>query len=129
MIIKGTNLYVLDNSSPVSVKCIYVYNKKGIGSYNNLLLLVIMKSVQNLKINKRSKNNMLKGSICKGIIVQLKYKHGRPDGSSIKFDYNSCIVLNKQMTMSGTRIIGPMAYEMHYNTLSQKFTTLAPLIL
>lgn len=129
MIIKGTVLNVLDNSAPVYVKCIHIYNKKKIGYYNDLILVVIKKSVQNLKINKRSKNNLLKGTLCKAIIVQLKRKLQRKDGTSIKFDNNSCIILNKQMSLAGTRVIGPVTYELNKNVLSQKFITLAPLVL
>lgn len=129
MIIKGTILNVLDNSAPVYVKCIHIYNKKEIGFYNDLILVVIKKSIQNLKINKRSKNNLLKGTLCKAIIVQLKRKLQRKDGSSIKFDNNSCIILNKQMVLAGTRIIGPVTYELNKNVLSQKLLTLAPLII
>lgn len=129
MIIKGTILNVLDNSAPVYVKCIHIYNKKKIGFYNDLILVVIMKSIQNLKLNQRSKNNLLKGTLCKAIVVQLKRKLQRKDGTTIQFDSNSCIILNKQMTLAGTRIIGPVTYELNHNNLSQKFLTLAPLII
>lgn len=129
MIIKGTILNVLDNSAPVYVKCIYIYNKKKIGYYNDLILVVITKSIQNLKLNQRSKNNLLKGTLCKAIIVQLKRKLQRKDGTSLKFDNNSCVILNKQMVLAGTRVIGPVTQELHNSILSQKFITLAPLVI
>lgn len=129
MIIKGSLLKVLDNSAPTYVKCVHVYNKSSIGVYNNLILAVIVKSVQNLKINQKSKNNFLKGTLCKAMIVQLTRKLQRKDGTSIKFDSNSCIVLNKQMGLAGTRIIGPIACELIYSVFSSKFVSLAPLVI
>ncbi len=129
MLITGSLLKVLDNSAPAYVKCIHIYNKSCIGFYNNLILAVVMRSVQNLKINQKSKNNLLKGTLCKAIIVQLTRKFQRKDGTSIKFDSNSCIILNKQMGLAGTRIIGPVAFEIMYSALSSKFVTLAPLVI
>jgi len=129
MIIKGSLLKVLDNSAPTYVKCVHVYNKSSIGVYNNLILAVIVKSVQNLKINQKSKNNLLKGTLCKAVIVQLTRKFQRNDGTSVKFDNNSCIVLNKQMSLAGTRLIGPVTYELMHSVLSSKFTSLAPLVI
>ncbi len=129
MLLKGSLLNVLDNSAPSYVRCIHIYTKKNFGEYNNLMLAVVLKSVQNLRINQKNKNNLLKGTLCKVIIVQLARKFQRYDGTAIKFDGNSCIVLNKQMGLAGTRVIGPVAYELGYNTLSSKFLSLAPLII
>lgn len=129
MLIKNSMLQVLDNSAPTWVKCIHIYNKKHIGYVNDLILVVIKKSIQNIKINQKNKNNLTKGILSKAIIVQTKKKNLRKDGTSIRFDGNFCIILNKQMNLAGTRITGPLGKEVKENILCQKFLTLAPLII
>ena len=129
MLIINSILEVLDNSAPTLVKCIHIYNKKHIGYINDLILIVIKKSIQNIKINQKNKNNLTKGILAKAVIVQTKKKFLRKDGTSIRFDSNFCIILNKQMNLAGTRITGPIGKEVKQNVLCQKFLTLAPLII
>lgn len=128
MIIKGSILNVIDNSTPVLVKCIYIYNKKHIGSLGDVILVVVKKTVKLSKFNKKSKNNFIKSSVCKGIIVQLKRKIQRKDGLSLRFDSNCCIILTKQLVMAGTRIWNPVAFELDFVVIAKKFIVLAPLI-
>ena len=50
-------------------------------------------------------------SIAKAIIVRTKKEHRRSDGSYIRFDDNAAVLVNKDKTMVGTRVFGPIARE------------------
>ncbi|MDH3004714.1 MAG: 50S ribosomal protein L14 [Candidatus Shikimatogenerans sp. JK-2022] len=60
------------------------------------------------------KSNIKKGEKYKAIIVRVKRKIKRLDGSYISFDDNACILLNDNKEIKGTRIFGPVAKELRY---------------
>jgi len=68
-----------------------------------------------------------KSEIVKAVIVRTSKPYRRPDGSTIRFDDNACVLLNKSDEVIGTRIFGPVARELreHYMTI----VSLAPEVL
>ncbi|WGH27146.1 MAG: 50S ribosomal protein L14 [Candidatus Shikimatogenerans bostrichidophilus] len=60
------------------------------------------------------KSAIKKGEIYKAIIVRVKKKFLRLDGSYISFDDNACILLNDNKEIKGTRIFGPVTRELRY---------------
>ncbi|MDH3004570.1 MAG: 50S ribosomal protein L14 [Candidatus Shikimatogenerans sp. JK-2022] len=60
------------------------------------------------------KSNVKKGEKYKAIIVRVKKKIKRLDGTYISFDDNACILLNENKEIKGTRIFGPVAKELRY---------------
>ena len=69
-----------------------------------------------------------KGSVMKAVVVRTKKDIGRPDGSYIKFDNNSAVLLNANGEPVGTRIFGPVARELRAAGF-MKIVSLAPEVL
>ena len=72
--------------------------------------------------------NVKKGEIVKAVIVRTKKEHRRADGSYIKFDTNSAVLLNNSFEPIGTRIFGPVARELRARNF-MKIVSLAPEVL
>ncbi|HKK32970.1 MAG TPA: 50S ribosomal protein L14, partial [Desulfomicrobiaceae bacterium] len=69
-----------------------------------------------------------KGDVMQAVVVRTKKEIGRPDGSFIRFDTNSAVLLNKNMEPMGTRIFGPVARELRAKSF-MKIVSLAPEVL
>ncbi len=66
-----------------------------------------------------------KGDVVKAVIVRTRKEIRRPDGSYIKFDHNSAVIVDEQRNPVGTRIFGPVARELREKNFS-KIISLAP---
>lgn len=106
MIFAGSLLHVCDNSGVKLVKCLKVLNRKP-RSFGKIGDIVIV-NIQRIKIFSKIK----KKEIHKGVIVRLKKKNKRIDGSSINFSKNSIVLLNPKGMPMGTRIFGPVSKEL-----------------
>src|SRR5439155_23004202 len=69
-----------------------------------------------------------KGEVARAVIVRTKKELARPDGSSIRFDGNSAVLINKENEPIGTRIFGPVARELRAKRF-MKIISLAPAVL
>jgi large subunit ribosomal protein L14 len=69
-----------------------------------------------------------KGDIAKAVIVRTAKEVRRADGSYIKFDVNSAVLINKDLEPIGTRIFGPVARELRAKKF-MKIISLAPEVL
>ena len=69
-----------------------------------------------------------KGEVARAVIVRTKRELARPDGSFIKFDGNSAVLINKENEPIGTRIFGPVARELRAKRF-MKIISLAPEVL
>jgi len=69
-----------------------------------------------------------KGQVVKAVIVRTKRETRRPDGSYIRFDTNSAVILDNQGEPVGTRIFGPVARELRAKKF-MKIISLAPEVL
>jgi len=74
------------------------------------------------------RSKVKKGDVVKAVVVRTKRTHKRPDGTSIRFDENSAVILNNQMEPIGTRIFGPVARELRTKNF-MKIVSLAPEVL
>lgn len=110
-------LDVADNSGARKVMCIKVLG----GSHHMVASIgdVIVVSIQEASPNSKVK----KGDVYKALIVRTKFGVRRNDGSSIKFDSNAAVLLNKQGELIGTRIFGPVTRELR----SKKFVKVVSL--
>lgn len=99
-------LDVADNSGAKKVMCIKVLG----GSHHMIATLgdVIVVSIKEALPSGKVK----KGEVCKALIVRTKYRVNRRDGSTIKFDSNAVVLLNKQCEPIGTRVFGPVTREL-----------------
>ena len=69
-----------------------------------------------------------KGAVSRAVVVRTTKEIRRTDGSYIKFDDNSCVLLNPQNEPRATRIFGPVARELRDNQF-MKIVSLAPEVL
>lgn len=106
MIRIGSHLVRADNSGVKLMKCIRIPG----GSFQKVAGLgqLIRVSIKRLD---RSKKKVQKKKIYNALIVGLKYKTRRKDGTFVKFDKNRALILSEQNKFMGTRVYGPLCKE------------------
>jgi len=119
MIQPETRLNVADNSGAKVVACIKVLggSKRKYASVGDVIIVSIKEAMPNSKVKK--------GDVHRAVIVRTAKEVGRPDGSYIKFDDNSAVLINAQREPIGTRIFGPVARELRAKNF-MKIISLAP---
>jgi large subunit ribosomal protein L14 len=122
MIQMQTNLDVADNSGARRVMCIKVLggSKKRYATIGDVIVVSIKEALPNTKAKK--------GETAKAVVVRTRREQARADGSYIKFDQNSAVLINDQMEPIGTRIFGPVARELRGKKF-MKIISLAPEVL
>ena len=122
MIQMRTVLDVADNSGAKRVQCIKVLggSRRKYAAVGDVIVVSIKEALPNMKVKK--------GDIAKAVIVRTSQSICRPDGSFIKFDGNSAVLVNQQMEPIGTRIFGPVARELRAKRF-MKIVSLAPEVL
>lgn len=106
MIQAQTMLDVADNSGAKSVMCFKVLG--GSGKRYASIGDEIIGSVKTVEPN----SGVKKGEKVRGVIVRTSRAVNRPDGSSIRFDSNSLVIVDQEKNPKGTRIFGPVAREL-----------------
>jgi large subunit ribosomal protein L14 len=119
MIQQETQLKVADNSGAKRVKCIKV--RGGTRRRYAHVGDVIVCSVQEADPDGEVK----KGDVVKAVIVRSKSYIKRPDGTKLRFDTNSCVLIDDKNNPRGTRIFGPVAREVRDRDFL-KIASLAP---
>ena len=117
-----TELLVADNTGAKRVECIKVLggSKRRFASVGDVVVVAIKEAMPSSKIGK--------GTVQKAVIVRTAKEVRRPDGSTIKFDNNSAVILNANGEPVGTRIFGPVARELRQRNF-MKIVSLAPEVL
>ncbi|MCA2978397.1 MAG: 50S ribosomal protein L14 [Myxococcaceae bacterium] len=113
---------VADNSGAKSVFLINIAggSKRVYGSIGDVVTVSIREALPGAKVKK--------GDVAKAVIVRTAKEIRRPDGSYIKFDVNSAVLINKDLEPIGTRIFGPVARELRAKKF-MKIISLAPEVL
>ena len=119
MIQMQSRLRVADNSGAREVQCIKVLggSKRRYASIGDIIVVSIKDALPNSKVKK--------GDVAKAVIVRTVHKLRRPDGSYIRFDDNSAVLINAAKEPIGTRIFGPVARELRAKQFV-KIVSLAP---
>jgi len=119
MIQMQTCLAVADNSGAKTVFCIKVLggSKRKYASLGDIILVSIREAMPASKVKK--------GDVHRAVVVRTKKEVRRSDGSYIKFDNNSAVLINPQREPIGTRIFGPVARELRARNF-MKIISLAP---
>jgi large subunit ribosomal protein L14 len=119
MIQQESELEVADNSGAKKVKCFKVLG----GSKRRYAAVgdVIVCSVRDAEPNGDAK----KGDVVKAVIVRTRNYIRRKDGSKLRFDTNSCVLIDEKGNPKGTRIFGPVAREVRDRGYL-KISSLAP---
>lgn len=122
MVQMQTRLKVADNSGAKEVQCIKVLGgtKRRYASIGDIIVVSIKDAMANSKVKK--------GDVAKAVIVRTIHKLRRPDGSYIRFDDNSAVLINNNKEPIGTRIFGPVARELRAKQFV-KIVSLAPEVL
>ncbi|MBI2355236.1 MAG: 50S ribosomal protein L14 [Geobacteraceae bacterium] len=115
-------LDVADNSGAKKLFCIKVLggSKRKYAGIGDIIVASVREALPNSKVKK--------GDVVKAVIVRTAKELGRPDGSYIRFDDNSGVVINNQKEPVGTRIFGPVARELRAKKF-MKIISLAPEVL
>lgn len=122
MIQMQTRLNVADNSGAREVMCVKVLggSKRRYATVGDIIVVSIKDALPNSKVKK--------GDVAKAVVVRTIHKLKRADGSYIRFDDNSAVLINAAKEPVGTRIFGPVARELRAKQFV-KIVSLAPEVL
>ena len=122
MIQMGSILDVADNSGARKIACIHMRGGSS-GKYGGLGD-VITASVKEAT----PEGTVKKGQVVRAVIVRTRRAHRRRDGSYIRFDTNSAVIIDEAREPVGTRVFGPVARELREKRF-MKIISLAPEVL
>ena len=120
MIQMQSNLFVADNSGARKIQCIKVLggSKRRFASIGDIIVVSIKDAIPRGKVKK--------GEVFKAVVVRTKKDFCRSDGTSVRFDKNAAVLLDKQTQEPiATRIFGPVTRELR-NKKFMKIISLAP---
>ena len=106
MVHNETNLVVADNSGAKSVRVFRLYggSHRKTSSIGDIVLCAVKDAIPNGKVKK--------SDVVRGVIVRVKHPVQRKDGSTIAFDDNAIVLIDKDNNPIGTRVFGPVAREL-----------------
>lgn len=115
-------LDVADNSGAKRVQCIKVLggSRRRYASIGDVIVVAVKEAIPNSKAKK--------GDVKKAVIVRTRKEIVRADGSYIRFDDNSAVLIGNDLAPIGTRIFGPVARELRAKKF-MKIVSLAPEVL
>ena len=119
MIQSETVLDVADNSGAKRVACIKVLggSRRRYAAVGDVIVVAVKEALPTAKVRK--------GEVARAVVVRTRREYQRDDGTYIKFDTNSAVLINKDNEPLGTRIFGPIARELRAKRF-MKIVSLAP---
>lgn len=122
MIQQMTELEVADNSGAKRLRCIKVLGgtRRRYATVGDVIVVSVKEAIPKAKVKK--------GDVKRAVIVRTKKELKRPDGSTIRFDENSAVLISEAGEPLGTRIFGPVARELRARKYV-KIISLAPEVL
>ena len=122
MIQMQTQLDVADNSGARRVQCIKVLggSKRKTAGVGDIIVVSVKEAIPRGRVKK--------GDVHQAVIVRTAKEIRRGDGSTIRFDNNAAVLINKQREPIGTRIFGPVTRELRAKNF-MKIISLAPEVL
>ena len=119
MIQQETILDVADNSGAKRVQCIRVLGgtRRRYAGLGDVIIVAVQEALPTARVKK--------GEVARAVVVRTRREYGRNDGSYIKFDANSAVLINEEGEPIGTRIFGPVARELRGKRF-MKIISLAP---
>ncbi|MBT8494489.1 MAG: 50S ribosomal protein L14 [Deltaproteobacteria bacterium] len=115
-------LDVADNSGAKKLYCIKVLggSRRRYASVGDIIVCSIREAIPGGKVKK--------GEVARAVVVRTAKEIARSDGSYIRFDGNSAVLISKENEPIGTRIFGPVARELRAKRF-MKIVSLAPEVL
>nr|YP_009118092.1 ribosomal protein L14 [Malawimonas californiana]AJF22880.1 ribosomal protein L14 [Malawimonas californiana] len=122
MISTNTLIKVFDNSGAKIAQCIKVFkkSKKNDARVGDIIVVSVKKALVKKKINK--------GQVVLGLIIRTRRTLNRKNGNSIKYNENAIIIVNKLGIPVGTRIIGPVSYELRVKKMMKVLSIASSII-
>jgi len=122
MIQVETRLKAADNSGAKVLYCIKVLggSRRRYATVGDIIVVSVKEAIPNAMVKK--------GDVLKAVVVRTTKEVRRPDGSYIRFDENSAVLINQAKEPIGTRIFGPVARELRAKRF-MKIISLAPEVL
>jgi large subunit ribosomal protein L14 len=122
MIQVETRLKAADNSGAKVLYCIKVLggSRRRYATVGDIIVVSVKEAIPNAKVKK--------GDVLKAVVVRTTKEVRRPDGSYIRFDENSAVLINQAKEPIGTRIFGPVARELRAKRF-MKIISFAPEVL
>ena len=119
MIQMQTNLDVADNSGARRVQCIKVLggSKRMVAGVGDVIVVSVKEAIPRGRVKK--------GDIHRAVIVRTAKEIRRQDGTSIRFDRNAAVLIDRNNEPIGTRIFGPVTRELRARQF-MKIVSLAP---
>ena len=119
MIQMRTMLEVADNSGAKRVQCLKVLggSRRRYAELGDVIVVSVKEAMPGMKVKK--------GEVAHAVVVRMRQQTPRPDGSYIRFDENSAVLISKEREPIGTRIFGPVARELRAKKF-MKIISLAP---
>jgi large subunit ribosomal protein L14 len=117
-----TVLNSADNTGAKKLMCIKVLGgtRRRFATIGDTIVVSVKEALPDGKVKK--------GEVKKGVIVRTKKEFRRQDGSYIRFDDNSIVLIDPNGEPLGTRIFGPVARELRARKF-MKIISLAPEVL
>lgn len=119
MIQMGTILDVADNSGAKKIACIQLLGGST-GQYGGVGDVITASVKEALP-----ESTVKKGQVVRAVVVRTRRAQRRQDGSYIRFDTNSAVLIDAQREPVGTRVFGPIARELRAKRF-MKIVSLAP---
>jgi len=115
-------LEVADNSGARRVACVKVLggSQRRYASIGDVIVVSVKEALPNSRVRKKQ--------LHRAVVVRTRKEIGRTDGSYIRFDNNSCVLIDNNREPIGTRIFGPVARELRAKRF-MKIVSLAPEVL
>ncbi len=119
MIQQESRLNVADNTGAKELLCIRVLGSSGrkYAGVGDVIVATVKEAAPNMPVKK--------SDIVKAVVVRTKASMKRPDGTTIRFDENAAVIINKDGNPVGTRVFGPVARELREKSY-MKIVSLAP---
>lgn len=122
MIQAQTRLTVADNTGARELMCIRVLggSNRRYASVGDVIVGVVKDALPNMPVKK--------SEVVRAVVVRVRNNVRRPDGSTIRFDDNAAVIIQKDGNPKGTRVFGPIARELRDKNFT-KIMSLAPEVL
>jgi len=121
MIQQETRLTCADNTGAKELLCIRVLGgNRTFASVGDKIVCAVKEAIPNMPVKK--------SDVVQAVIVRVKQSVRRPDGTTIRFDDNAAVIIQKDGNPKGTRVFGPIARELRDKNFT-KIISLAPEVL
>ncbi len=122
MIQQETRLTCADNTGARELQCIRVLggSNKVYATVGDTIVAAVKEALPNMPVKK--------SDVVRAVIVRCKQSVRRPDGTTIRFDDNAAVIIQKDGNPRGTRVFGPIARELRDKNFT-KIISLAPEVL